>query len=276
MHDPIFVDGKELNPDTIKLVRRCHAAANAASAFNKAFDKYWNSLPLLMPEDFWPILYQYRAMILLYRFQYNRTNGVEVGAMEFMRKAWAGEREYKLNTAIKFAKTYPHMCKKLEEFLPKEYRKGLLESAPLGGEHIGKDGQYKSIDDYRAAVTMSVAEMNELDHVAERMVKLIISGDVHTTGTYAKHLHDASRYYLAAALKGVECPSPDQDRFVTIDVDRETLATVLDKTDGPMTVQAKLDDEGLVLDVYDSEGEVIDSAWLLYAEACVKVTPEEE
>lgn len=273
MTDQIFVDGKELSPDMIKLVRRCQASANAVSAYNKAFDVYWKSVPFLSRDEFWTLLAQYRSLIVLYRFQYNRTNGLDQAAKEFMRKAWRGERDYKIGKAVAFAKMYNEMCTIQRAFIPNEYGGGdsftdAADNCPLGGPHIGNQGKYESITAYEAAVTMGVSEMEEEPHVLEKLVKFIVRGENYNCTS----LRDAARHYLAAALRDVECPI-DDPQYLRMDIDRETLKALLDKTSGPLTVQIKMDDEGIMLDAFDGDGEVIDTAWQMYADCGVKVTP---
>lgn len=258
----------------MKFTQRANALNHAQAAYDKAFEAYFEILGLLHDEQFWRILEVYRKNVIRFRLQYGRTNGVEHAADELMRAASDKETPFYLREAICFVKTYKEVTSNMASCVPENYIDGnsydhVVDNLPLCGK-INKGTTYRSIQSFESAITMSVSDMEMEDELADKFVKFLMYGENH----HQAILKNAAKKYILASIQDMSCIIGSDPRYLSIDVDRDTLATVLDETDGPMTVQTKLDDEGLVLDILDSEGEVIDSAWQLYAVAGVKVIPE--
>lgn len=61
-------------------------------------------------------------------------------------------------------------------------------------------------------------------------------------------------------------------QYVYVQVSAEMLQTIVNEQKGGITVQVKLDDEGVVVDVLTGEDENIGTAWKTYAEMDLTVT----
>ena len=270
-NDMIFVDGKGLDPLVISLVQRSKALSNFRDAYQKLWRQFSERLPLLEDAEFWEVLNAYRELVVLYRFNYGRTNGVKQAAEELCRRAWVGEGEFNLNTIFRFAKTYPEVGRKMAKVLPDEYGGGdsytdAKDNLPLCGGGFPLGAQFLDVESFRLAVR------NALQGMDEKLPRFITAGENYN----AMSLREAAEKYAQLALADVDCPITDEDRYLRIELDRESIEVLLETTTGPLTVQTKLDDEGVVLDLIDSEGGVIDSTWKLYSDAGLQVVTDED
>ena len=186
----------EDNLKTLALAKRA-----AERAYNQEFDKFWETVQVLSDKRFFEISSRYLDEILLLRFSYGRTNGVEQAAWELFRKALCKEKGYSGDEMIRFAKTYESMKERLYNPLFDVVKdKGddsysdLIDNLPLLGPKLFQAMESKEYDNatfFRNKVYAVAKMKGELFH---GFFEFVWNGENHN----AMSLLEAARKYLCA------------------------------------------------------------------------------
>jgi len=182
---------------TNEIMAQAKAFSEARSAWEDQFNAYAHGVPPLAPEHFWPMVEDFRK-VLLDTLSYRRERTGKAAANEFMRQIVVGQLDYSFAAGV-------HFCLSWDRYEAKAYAAGdragfsfdrgddsygdLMDALPI----LGQD----TFDKLVAGKFASLREFNEsVDAACDQAGRVLVNAVLHGENYFAMHLEEAAQKWL--------------------------------------------------------------------------------